>query len=165
MFIVFALILLLHAAINIYSSHMVALFNNVSVWWHVGGVAVIIAILIFGPERHASADFVFTDTINNSGFGGGAMFWFYVLPLGFLLTQYTITGLRRVGAHLRGDARRGGGRAEGRLALGVLLGADRLGRAAGDHVRRHRRGRDHRRRAAARSRSSIARCLRRRRRS
>jgi amino acid transporter len=91
-FVVFALILALHAAINIYSSHMVALFNNVSVWWHVGGVAVIIAILIFGPERHASADFVFTDTINNSGFGGGGMFWLYVLPLGFLLTQYTITG-------------------------------------------------------------------------
>ena len=91
-FIVFALILSLHAAINIYSSHLVAMFNNISVWWHVGGVAVIIAILIFGPERHASADFVFTDTINNSGFGGGGMFWLYVLPLGFLLTQYTITG-------------------------------------------------------------------------
>ncbi len=90
-FVVFALILALHAVINIYSSHLVALFNNVSVWWHVGGVAVIVAILILGPERHASADFVFTDTINNSGFGGG-MFWLYVLPLGFLLTQYTITG-------------------------------------------------------------------------
>jgi amino acid transporter len=34
---------------------------------------------------------VFTDTINNSGFGHG-MFWFYVLPLGFLLTMYTQTG-------------------------------------------------------------------------
>src|SRR4029078_7161332 len=34
---------------------------------------------------------VFTETINNSGFGGG-MFWFYVLPLGFLLTMYTQTG-------------------------------------------------------------------------
>ena len=34
---------------------------------------------------------MFTETINNSGFGGG-MFWFYVLPLGFLLTMYTQTG-------------------------------------------------------------------------
>jgi amino acid transporter len=91
-FVIFALILALHALINIYSSHLVALFNNVSVWWHVGGVAVIIAILIFGPERHQSVDFVFTETINNSGFGSGGMFWLYVLPLGFLLTQYTITG-------------------------------------------------------------------------
>ena len=91
-FVVFAAVLVLHALINIYSSHMVAVLNNVSVWWHVAGVAVIVAILIIAPDRHASFDFVFTDTINNSGFGGGGMFWFYVLPLGFLLTQYTITG-------------------------------------------------------------------------
>jgi amino acid transporter len=90
-FAVFAAILVLHALINIYSSHMVALFNNVSVFWHVAGVVVIVAILIIAPERHASFEFVFTDTINNSGFGDG-MFWLYVLPLGFLLTQYTITG-------------------------------------------------------------------------
>jgi amino acid transporter len=91
-FVVFAAVLVLHALINIYSSHMVAVFNNISVWWHVGGVAVIVAILVIAPDRHASFDFVFTDTINNSGFGGGGMFWLYVLPLGFLLTQYTITG-------------------------------------------------------------------------
>ena len=90
-FVVFALVLALHALINIYSSHLVALFNNVSVWWHVAGVAVILGILIVGPESHQSFSFVFTETINNSGFGQG-MFWFYVLPLGFLLTQYTITG-------------------------------------------------------------------------
>ena len=39
------------------------------------------------------------------------MFWFYVLPLGFLLTQYTITGFDASRARLRGDARRGGRRA------------------------------------------------------
>ena len=90
-FAVFVVILALHAAINIFSSHLVALLNNVSVFVHVVGVAVIIAILVFVPDRHASADFVFTETINNSGFGDG-MFWWYVLPLGFLLTMYTETG-------------------------------------------------------------------------
>ena len=90
-FAVFVVILLLHAAINIYSSHLVALFNNVSVFVHVAGVVVIILILAFVPDRHASADFVFTETINNSGFGDG-MFWWYVLPLGLLLTMYTETG-------------------------------------------------------------------------
>jgi amino acid transporter len=90
-FILFALILCLHVAINIRGSHLVAMFNGISVWWHVLGVAVIVGVLIFAPSKHASADFVFTHTINNSGFGHG-MFWFYVLPLGFLLTQYTITG-------------------------------------------------------------------------
>jgi amino acid transporter len=48
-------------------------------------------VLILVPDKHASVDQVFTTHLNNSGFGSG-MFWWYVLPLGFLLTQYTITG-------------------------------------------------------------------------
>jgi amino acid transporter len=87
----FLVILALHAVVNILTSHLVALFNSISVWWHVAGVSVIIAILVFAPSHHASFDFVFTEHLNNSGFGTG-MLWFYVLPLGFLLTQYTITG-------------------------------------------------------------------------
>lgn len=87
----FLVILAFHALVNILGSHLVAIFNSVSVWWHVAGVAVILAILIFVPDNHASADFVFTERLNNSGFGEN-MYWFYVLPLGFLLTQYTITG-------------------------------------------------------------------------
>jgi amino acid transporter len=90
-FVVFAVILVLHALINIYSSQLVALFNNISVFWHVAGVAAIIAILIFVPDHHQSADFVFTSTNNQSGFGHD-MFWWYVLPIGGLLTMYTITG-------------------------------------------------------------------------
>jgi amino acid transporter len=87
----FVIILALHAAVNITGSHLVARINSISVWWHVAGVAVIIGVLAFVPSHHASVDFVFTERINNSGFGGH-MYWFYVLPLGFLLTQYTITG-------------------------------------------------------------------------
>jgi amino acid transporter len=87
----FVIILAVHATVNILGSHLVAMFNSISVWWHVAGVAIIILVLIFVPDHHASAKFVFTDRINNSGFGHG-MYWFYVLPLGFLLTQYTITG-------------------------------------------------------------------------
>ncbi len=90
-FVLFALIVGLHAFINIQGSHLVARVNGISVWWHVVGVAVILAVLVIVPDKHASADFVFTERINNSGFGGG-MYWFFVLPLGFLLTQYTITG-------------------------------------------------------------------------
>ena len=90
-FIVFVVVLALHALINIFSSHLVAVFNSISVWWHVLGVAVIVVILIVGPAEHQTVEFVFTQTFNNSGFGDN-MFWFYVLPLGFLLTQYTITG-------------------------------------------------------------------------
>lgn len=96
-FIMFFVVLILVALVNIFSSHLLAMINNVSVWWHVIGAAVIVLILIFLPDHHSSASFVFTDTINNTGGlnGGkttGWQFWFYVLPLGFLLTQYTITG-------------------------------------------------------------------------
>ena len=52
---------------------------------------MIIAILVFVPSDHQSVDFVFTERINNSGFSMG-MFWFYMLPIGFLLTMYTQTG-------------------------------------------------------------------------
>ncbi len=90
-FFLFLIILALHAVVNILTSHLVAVFNSISVWWHVAGVTVIIAVLVFVPDHHASASFVFTERLNNSGFGHG-MYWFYVLPLGFLLTQYTITG-------------------------------------------------------------------------
>ena len=95
-FILFIIILSLHVAVNIAGSHLVARFNGISVWWHVLGVAVIVVVLIFAPHSHASFSDVFTNKVNNSGFNGGGisggMFWFYVLPLGFLLTQYTITG-------------------------------------------------------------------------
>jgi amino acid transporter len=90
-FALFAFFLLIHSLINIYSSPLVAMFNNISVGWHVLGVAIIIGILIFVPDHHQNVSFVFGHTINNSGFGHG-MFWFYALPLGFLLTMYTQTG-------------------------------------------------------------------------
>ena len=38
----FALILALHALINIFSHRLLALFNSISVWWHVIGVLIII---------------------------------------------------------------------------------------------------------------------------
>jgi amino acid transporter len=90
-FLLFAIFLTLHAVINIFSSRFVARLNSVSVWWHVVGVAVIVVVLILVPAHHQSLSFVFGHRINNSGFSGG-MYWFYILPLGFLLTQYTITG-------------------------------------------------------------------------
>ncbi len=91
-FALFAIILAIHGLINVFSGHLVSIFNGISVWWHVAGVTVIVAILIFGPSHHASFSYVFSH--RGFGIGGFAhnMYWFYVLPLGFLLTMYTITG-------------------------------------------------------------------------
>ena len=53
---------------------------------------MIIGILIIVPDHHQSADFVFTERINNSGFSAWACTGGYVLPTGLLLTMYTVTG-------------------------------------------------------------------------
>ena len=90
-FLLFALLLMAHVFINIRGSHLVARLNGISVFWHVLGASALVLVLIFAPSKHASFHQVFTETQNNSGFGHH-MFWWYVLPLGFLLTQYTITG-------------------------------------------------------------------------
>src|SRR6201996_4381007 len=90
-FVLFLIILLIHVIMNVRNTHLLARINAVSVWWHVVGVVAIVAVLIFVPSGHQSFSFVFGHRINQSGFSGG-MYWFYVLPLGFLLTQYTITG-------------------------------------------------------------------------
>ena len=100
---IFVIFLVVHSLVNIYSSPLVARVNNISVWWHVLGVAVIIAVLVIVPTHHQSVDFVFTERINNSGFSM-SMFWFYVLPLGFLLTMYTQTGYD-ASAHISEETR------------------------------------------------------------
>jgi amino acid transporter len=60
------------------------------------GVAVVIGLLVFVPDDHQSASFVFGERINNSGLHDGSTsnlgFWILVLPIGFLLAMYTQTG-------------------------------------------------------------------------
>ncbi|MGH3346242.1 MAG: amino acid permease [Nocardioides sp.] len=95
-FIIFVVVLGLAAVLNIFSSHLMAIMNNVSVWWHVAGASIIVLILIFVPDQHQSFSYVFTERFNNSGYADGSTsslaFWFAIVPFGFLLTQYTITG-------------------------------------------------------------------------
>ncbi|MGH3457782.1 amino acid permease [Aeromicrobium sp.] len=95
-FITFVIVLALASLLNIFSGHMMAIMNNVSVWWHVVGATAIVAILVFVPDQHQSINYVFTERFNNSGFADGStsslFFFFAVIPFGFLLTQYTITG-------------------------------------------------------------------------
>ena len=95
-FLLFVVVLILAALVNIFSSHLLAILNNISVWWHVAGATTVILILILLPDHHASVSSVFTHRVNNTGlFAGhtsGAGFLLYVLPLAAILTQYTITG-------------------------------------------------------------------------
>jgi amino acid transporter len=95
-FLLFLIILALYTLVNIFADRFLALMNNISVGWHLAGVAVVIGLLVFVPDHHQSASWVFGHRINNNGIAtsgtGGLGFWLLVLPVGFLLTMYTQTG-------------------------------------------------------------------------
>jgi amino acid transporter len=95
-FVLFLVILIFVTVLNVFADRALALLNNLSVGVHIVGVAIIIGLLVFVPDTHQSASFVFGDRINNNGFFGGSTsnfgFWFFVLPTGFLLAMYTQTG-------------------------------------------------------------------------
>ena len=98
--VLFGAILVLHGLLNTFNVRLVALFNDISVWWHVAGVLVIVGVLAFVPDRHQSADFVFTEFVNNTGWSSGL----YVALIGLLLAQYTFTGYD-ASAHMTEETR------------------------------------------------------------
>jgi amino acid permease (GABA permease) len=85
---IFAIVLLVHGMLNQFGIKLVSLLNDISVWWHILGVLIIVSVLTFVPTHHASAKYVFTSTFNTTGWHS----IFYVLLLGLLLAQYTFTG-------------------------------------------------------------------------
>jgi amino acid transporter len=95
-FLLFLIILAFVTVLNIFGDKVLATLNNISVGWHIIGVAIVIGLLIFVPDHHQDLGFVFGERINNNGFFGGSTgnfgFWFFVLPTGFLLAMYTQTG-------------------------------------------------------------------------
>jgi amino acid permease (GABA permease) len=96
----FGAILILHGTINQFGVKVVALLNDISVWWHVVGVTIIVAVLALSPDHHQSTHFVFTKFVNNTGWGSS----FYVAMLGLLLAQYTLTGFD-ASAHMTEETR------------------------------------------------------------
>ncbi len=98
---VYAVVLLIHGLMNTFGIRLVAFLNNVSVWWHLLGVAIIVVALAILPAHHQSASFVFTKFVNNTGWGGAPI---YVFAIGLLLAQYTFTGYD-ASAHLTEETR------------------------------------------------------------
>jgi amino acid permease (GABA permease) len=85
---IYAVVLFLHGLLNTFGVGVVALLNDISVWWHLIGVAIIFIVLFFVPAHHQSVSFIFTNFVNNTGFGNS----YYVFLIGLLLAQYTFTG-------------------------------------------------------------------------
>ena len=119
-FIVYTAIIVLHGLINTFGVRLLAMINNISAWWHMGGVLVIVLVLIFIPDHHKSVSFVFTDTENFSGFQGQSfanpMWYWVVFGIGLLMSQYTITGYD-ASAHMSEETRN----ASRSAAIGMVM--------------------------------------------
>jgi amino acid transporter len=101
---VYTAVLVIHGLLNTFGIKLVALLNNVSVWWHVAGVTIIVALIAFVPDHHTSLGTIFSFSkdakaggvpgfINGSGFTTGFFgSTLYIFLIGMLLAQYTITG-------------------------------------------------------------------------
>jgi len=86
---IYAIVLLVHGLLNQFGIRMVALLNDVSVWWHILGVLIIVGVLVFVPTHHQSASFVFGHFVNDTGLHVSSL---YIVLIGLLLAQYTFTG-------------------------------------------------------------------------
>ena len=87
-FMVFAVILLSHGLLNTFGVNLVKLLSNISAWWHLVGVAVIVAVLAFVPDKHQSLSYTFFHYENHFGWNNAV----YVFFIGLLMAQYTFTG-------------------------------------------------------------------------
>jgi amino acid permease (GABA permease) len=87
--VIYAIILAVHGMLNQFGIRLVALLNDISVWWHIFGVLIIVGVLAFVPSHHQSPSFVFGHFNNGTGLAVGT---FYIVLIGLLLAQYTFTG-------------------------------------------------------------------------
>jgi len=100
---IYAVVLFLHGLLNTFGVKLVALLNDISVWWHLFGVLIIVGFLFFMPARHAGWGWTFFHFVNKTGFSfGGASV--YVFLVGLLLAQYTFTGYD-ASAHMTEETR------------------------------------------------------------
>ena len=91
---IYGVVLFLHALLNTFGIRLVALLNDVSVWWHVFGVSIIfIALFILSPH-HTDLGTVFTTFVNRTSVDEAVppLPLLYVMLIGLLNAQYTLTG-------------------------------------------------------------------------
>jgi amino acid permease (GABA permease) len=87
-FLLFAVILLTHGLLNTFGVSLVRLLSDISAWWHLVGVAVIVAVLAVIPDKHQSLSWTFLHYENHFGWTSPI----YVFLIGLLMAQYTYTG-------------------------------------------------------------------------
>ena len=122
-FITFSAIVAAHLLLNLLGVRILGAINSISAWWHMVGVVVIVLVLAFVPDHHQSVSFVFTKTLNASGFSGSnfstPVFWF-VFGIGLLMAQYTYTGYD-ASAHMSEETRSASRAAAWGVVMSVVM--------------------------------------------
>ena len=92
---ILAVVLALQGLLNTFSVRLVALLNDVSVYWHLIGVAIIFVLLFWAPSSgsHQTVGFLFGSE-GWDAFAGlsGFTIPLYIFLIGLLNAQYTFTG-------------------------------------------------------------------------
>ena len=98
---IYGIVLVIHALLNTFGIRLVTLLNDVSVWWHLVGVGVIVVVCVL-LNQHTRTDLgtVFTTFVDNTGdtasnpWPGPILLGIplYVMLIGLLNAQYTLTG-------------------------------------------------------------------------
>ncbi|MEW2028990.1 amino acid permease [Streptomyces roseifaciens] len=86
--VMYAVILALHAVLNLLGTRLMNVLTSLSAWWHLVGAVVIIGALTLLPSHHQSAGFVFSEFTNNTGWSSPV----YVILLGMLLPCFALAG-------------------------------------------------------------------------
>lgn len=84
----FVVLIVVHGLLNTFGVNLVSILSNVSAWWHIVGVLIIVAALWILPTQHQSVGWTFTGFYNGTGWS----FAPYVFLMGLLMAQYTYTG-------------------------------------------------------------------------
>ncbi len=133
---IYAVVLVLHAGLNIFGVRIVALLNDVSVWWHIVGViliggGVVLAALL--GQQFSGANFsshVAAVPLNSAGtlfhvnpkFNATGFPTWYAFLLGLLLAQYTYTGYD-ASAHMTEETVGAATRAPWGVVMSVVVSA------------------------------------------
>src|SRR5258707_6665279 len=83
--VIYGCVLLLHGLLNQFGIRLVSLLNDVSVWRHIIGVLIIVAVLAFVPSHHLPASQEFGHFVNDTGLGVGTL---YMVLIGLLLHPF-----------------------------------------------------------------------------
>ena len=89
---IYAVVLALHGALNIFGVDLVARLNDISALWHVAGTVIIVLVLFLGPSSHQPLSQVFGGYLNSTGLDWFPGSGIWITLVGLALPAYTITG-------------------------------------------------------------------------